>query len=120
MIYTIIAIFVLLVIILNQLNRKGIKQITTEELKQKLKKSDIQLIDVRTKGEFQANKIKEAKNIPLNELNSRWNELVSDREVFLICQSGMRSNRAASILKRKGFQAIVNVQGGMSSWKHSQ
>lgn len=96
---------------------KGVKSISTDELKPELKKKGIQFIDVRTPGEFKANRIKEFKNIPLNELPERTGELDKSKETYVICQSGMRSSKAAAILKKKGFTNIVNVRGGMGSYR---
>lgn len=95
---------------------RGIKAITTGELKSELKKDGIQFIDVRTPNEVQANQIKGFKNIPLFELQKRANELSKEKEVFVICQSGMRSSKASKILKKLGFKHITNVKGGMSAW----
>lgn len=96
---------------------KGVKSISTDALKPELKKKDKQFIDVRTPGEFKANRIKEFKNIPLNELPGRIGELDAGKETYVICQSGMRSSKAASILKKNGFNQVVNVRGGMGSYR---
>ena len=95
---------------------KGIKTITTSELKSELKKNGKQFIDVRTPNEFQANSINGFKNIPLYELQKRANELSKEKEVLVICQSGMRSSKASKMLKKLGFKHITNVKGGMSAW----
>lgn len=96
---------------------KGIRTISTEELKTELKNKDIQFIDVRTPNEFKGNHIKEFNNIPLYDLQKKANELSKDREVFVICQSGMRSSNAAKLLKKMGFENITNVKGGMGAWR---
>ncbi len=54
-------------------------------------------------------------NIPLNELVSKANQLNKNKEVIVICQSGMRSKQAAKVLKKLGFQRIINVSGGMNA-----
>ena len=95
---------------------KGIRQITTGELKNELKDKSKQFIDVRTVDEFRGRKINGFKNIPLQELSQRAEELSKDKEVVVICQSGMRSGKAARLLKKKGFTSITNVKGGMSAW----
>ncbi|MCP3764980.1 rhodanese-like domain-containing protein [Domibacillus sp. A3M-37] len=95
---------------------KGVKHISTIELKSELNSKDKQFIDVRTPNEFQANRINEFKNIPLYELPKRANELSKEKEVFVICQSGMRSSKASKLLKKLGFKHITNVKGGMSAW----
>ncbi|WP_050182308.1 rhodanese-like domain-containing protein [Domibacillus robiginosus] len=95
---------------------KGVKHITPAELKSELIVKNNQFIDVRTPNEFELNRINGFKNIPLHELQKRANELSKEKEVFVICQSGMRSSKASKILKKLGFEHITNVKGGMSAW----
>ena len=90
-----------------------VDSISTTELEQKLKQN-IQLIDVRTAGEFRRGHIKNAKNIPLNEIGSFTP--VADKKTNVICHSGVRSKLAAKKLKKRGFD-VVNVQGGMHAWR---
>jgi rhodanese-related sulfurtransferase len=71
-------------------------------------------VDVRTPAEFKGNHIKGFKNIPLQVLSQKSNEISKDKEVVVICQSGMRSQKASKILKKLGFTKITNVKGGMS------
>jgi rhodanese-related sulfurtransferase len=96
---------------------KGIRNINTTELKTELKNKDSQFIDVRTPNEYRANHIKEFKNIPLAVLQKKAKELSKDKEVFVICQSGMRSSNASRMLKKMGFNHITNIKGGMSAWR---
>lgn len=95
---------------------KGVHQITTSELKNELKDKNKQFIDVRTPGEYKANHIREFKNIPLNQVSKKADELSKEKEVVVICQSGMRSSQASKQLKRLGFEKVTNVKGGMSAW----
>jgi rhodanese-related sulfurtransferase len=96
---------------------KGVRNITTAELKNELGSKDKQYIDVRTPREFKGNSIKGFQNIPLDQLSSKASSLSMEKEVVVICQSGMRSARAAKVLKDLGFKQITNVKGGMSSWR---
>jgi rhodanese-related sulfurtransferase len=95
---------------------KGVRQISTSELKTELKDKNKQFVDVRTPGEFKSNHIRGFKNIPLHLLGQKTNELSKDNEVVVICQSGMRSSKASKILKKHGFKQVTNVKGGMSAW----
>ncbi|WP_035432939.1 rhodanese-like domain-containing protein [Bacillus pseudomycoides] len=95
---------------------KGVKNISGKELKDELKKKNKQLIDVRTPGEFRGNHIQGFRNMPLNELVQKATSLDKNKEVIVICQSGMRSKQAAKILKKMGFKQIINVSGGMNAW----
>lgn len=96
---------------------KGIKQISTADLKKEVQDKSKQFIDVRTPSEFKINHIRGFKNMPLNTLpNQAEKQLAKDKEVFVICQSGMRSMKASKLLKKQGFTKITNVKGGMSAW----
>jgi rhodanese-related sulfurtransferase len=95
---------------------KGVRQISTSELKNELKDKNKQYIDVRTPGEFKVNHIRGFKNMPLHQLAQKSNELSKDKEVVVICQSGMRSQKATKVLKKLGFNKITNVKGGVSAW----
>jgi rhodanese-related sulfurtransferase len=106
----------ILFLIWRMMPTKGVKQISTTELKVYLTKPGLQFIDVRTSGEFKANHIRQFKNIPLHQLGQKTGELPQDKGIVVICQSGMRSNKASKILKKNGFKNIMNVKGGMSAW----
>lgn len=97
---------------------KGIRMITTKDLKSELKDKKKQFIDVRTVNEFNGNKIKGFKNIPLHELKQKAvTELSKDKELVVICQSGMRSQQACKQLKKLGYNQVTNVKGGMNAWQ---
>lgn len=96
---------------------KGVRNISTAELKNELKDKNKLFVDVRTPGEFKGNHIRQFKNIPLNLLAQKAEkELSKDKEVIVICQSGMRSGQASKILKKLGYKKVTNVKGGMNAW----
>ncbi len=97
---------------------KGVRQITTTELKSELNDKTKQFVDVRTPGEFKGNHIKGFKNLPLHFLaKTAEKELSREREVVVLCQSGMRSLKASKMLKKLGYQ-VTNVKGGMGTWRN--
>ncbi|MDF2789194.1 MAG: rhodanese-like protein [Neobacillus sp.] len=107
----------LLFLIVNRfIPTKGVRNITTTELKNELNEKNKQFVDVRTPGEYKGNHIKGFKNIPLHQLAEKATNLSKDKEVVVICQSGMRSQKASKQLKKLGFSNVTNVKGGMSAW----
>lgn len=72
-----------------------------------------QIIDVRTPAEFKNGHIKQAKNIPLQKLQSEMKKLDLKKPIITCCASGMRSASAKSILQQNGFEAYNG--GGWSS-----
>ncbi len=73
------------------------------------------LIDVRERHEWSTGHAPAARHIPLGSLPARLAEIPHDRPVIAVCQSGMRSARAARFLARAGREAY-NLRGGMSAW----
>jgi rhodanese-related sulfurtransferase len=83
---------------------------------QEFKEKGAIVIDVRSQGEFAGGHIKGAKNIPLNEIDSKINDIKKlNKPVIACCASGMRSSQATSILKKNGIEVI---NGG--GWKSLQ
>lgn len=74
------------------------------------------LLDVREPFEFELARIEGANLIPLGELPRRAGELDRETEIFVLCHSGMRSQRAAEFLRSAGFPRVVNVTGGIDAW----
>lgn len=79
----------------------------------------VQLVDVRTSGEFNSGHIKKAINIDLFNLtnfNRSFEKLKKDKPVFLYCRSGARSQKAAKRLVDMGFSQIYDLKGGYMRW----
>lgn len=64
------------------------------------------LLDVRTEAEHASGTIAGAKNVPLQRLGASLGELPKEREIIVFCASGMRSARAATILRGAGFSVF--------------
>ena len=97
---------------------------TVEELRRLMKSdSTLVILDVRTPGELVGSlgKLESVINIPINELQSRVNELAKykDKEIAVICRSGNRSNTGTRILRENGYQA-KNVLGGMIEYRRQE
>lgn len=76
-------------------------------------KAGAAIIDVRTPDEFADGHYSGARNIPVNVLGNRLDEIgPKDKPVVLYCASGARSAMAAKMLKASGFADVTNA-GGM-------
>ncbi|MGG7033658.1 MAG: rhodanese-like domain-containing protein [Flavobacterium sp.] len=85
----------------------------TEKIKEFIEKGAV-IIDVRSPGEFTSGHIKNSKNIPLNIIESKIEEIKKmNKPVITCCLSGMRSSQATSILKRNGIE-VMNGGGWQS------
>jgi rhodanese-related sulfurtransferase len=80
------------------------------------------VLDVRKPTEFADGHVKDALNIPLNDLSDPLNmaALEEDQNVYVHCQGGYRSVIAASLLKRQGFHNLRNVIGGWNKIKEQK
>ncbi len=97
------------------------KNISVKNLKSKLKKDNLLLLDVRSKTEFEKGKldgIEGSINIPLTAIANDVKQLDphKEKEVCVICGSGKRSNVAAKILENYGFQDIKVLEGGLRAY----
>ena len=73
------------------------------------------LLDVRRGSEFNAEHLEGASNFPLDFINRNMNQLDRASTYYLHCAGGYRSVIAASILKSRGFEEIINIRGGYKS-----
>lgn len=85
-------------------------------------KRDIVLLDVRTREEFEGTSelnfgtLKNAINIPIQELEGRLSELNAHKgkTILVFCSHSHRSPRASYLLTQNGFKDVTNMEGGMS------
>lgn len=93
----------------------SLKSIEAKDFQNLYAKGKIELIDVRTDQEYSTCHIDCARHIPLNELVGRVNEINIEAPVYVICQSGVRSQKAivqlSELFPNKEF---INVAGGMN------
>ena len=69
----------------------------------------LKVLDVRKPSEYRSEHVADAQNFPLDFINENMAEVNRDQAYFLHCRSGYRSTIAASILKARGFEKLVNV-----------
>ena len=87
--------------------------ITVADLRNRSAES--QLVDVRSSSEFAAGHIPGTVNIPMDQIESRLDDLLQDKPVVLICQMGKRARMTAGLLEPCKLQISV-LEGGTSAW----
>ncbi len=98
---------------------KSTPQITVHELKARLQRGEINLLDVRQPDEWHAGHVNGANYITGAELPDRLEEVPRDRPLAVTCGSGYRSSVAASLLTHHDHPDVVNVTGGMTAWNNA-
>lgn len=97
------------------------KTITPKELSLLLAtQQDLSLIDVRTPVEYDGTHVRQAVNVPLDELSPRTllasGKVTNDQPVYLLCRSGQRATKAADQFSKEGFENAIVVEGGTQAW----
>ena len=78
------------------------------------------VLDVRNASEWNTGHIYGSQNIPLNHLEDQLAQVPADVTAVIQCRSGYRSSIAASILQKHGFDAVMDLVGGIEAWKASR
>jgi rhodanese-related sulfurtransferase len=78
---------------------------------------EVVLLDVREPQEFASGHVPGARNLPQADLATRLSDVPRDRPVYVICQGGFRSLRAAQFLGQVGFKDVASVSGGTEGWR---
>lgn len=97
----------------------GMKIVSANEMEQLIQMEDVQIIDVRTKAEYESGHLFDAENIDVNspEFEALIQNLDKDKPICVYCKSGGRSAKAAKILQEKGFKAVYDLEGGIVKWQ---
>jgi hydroxyacylglutathione hydrolase len=95
-----------------------IGQMSVHELNER--KSSLQIIDVRSPGEWKKGHVPGAQHIFVPELGKRMDELDRNKPTAVYCGSGYRASIATSILKPQGFSDLWNVPGSWEAWKKAK
>lgn len=94
-----------------------IPQITAGDLKESLAHGAITLVDVRNQNEWDVDYIDGARHIPLGRIGDRADEIPRTKPIVIQCAAGARSAIAASVLRARGVENVINLIGGIGDWR---
>lgn len=77
----------------------------------------LQIIDTRSKKQFETSKVEGAIHIPLAELRDRYEELDKECVTVTYCNKGVTGNAAQNILLNNGFRQVYNLSGGNKNYQ---
>jgi|MEHZ01.4.fsa_nt_MEHZ011220582.1_4 glyoxylase-like metal-dependent hydrolase (beta-lactamase superfamily II)/rhodanese-related sulfurtransferase len=98
-----------------------VESIDAEEFANRISKNPKAVIlDVRKDGEYRSERMMSSNHIPLDDLNTRFNDLPKGDPVYIHCAGGYRSMIFSSILKKRGIHNIVDIQGGFGAIKKTE
>jgi rhodanese-related sulfurtransferase len=97
-----------------------VTEISVFELKRRRDAGEtLVLLDVREPDEIATASISDAVTIPMGEIPTRFAELPADVPIVVMCHGGVRSARVTSYLNANGYEAAVNLAGGIDAWSES-
>ncbi|PZV12852.1 MAG: hypothetical protein DCF20_16875 [Pseudanabaena sp.] len=102
---------------INLSNTSQLTEIEAISLKEKLDLQQVILVDVRESGEYATEHIVGSVSIPLSTFDQNLIENTGEKPLVICCQSGMRSSRASQKLLENGYEHVMQLKGGLSSWK---
>jgi rhodanese-related sulfurtransferase len=99
--------------------QEEITVVSTEEMKTLRNLEEVQLIDVRTKAEYDAGHLVNSQNIDYNSptFDDDIAGLDKEKPVVLYCQKGGRSAKCAQKMHDAGFKKVYDLKGGFSKWQ---
>ena len=95
----------------------SLASIVTGDLADGPEQPQYHVLDVREPMEWAVGHVPGAQLIALGEVHRRVAELPIDRDVAIICEAGVRSSSAASVLQAAGLTRLVNVADGTAGWR---
>ena len=103
--------------VLKQLSRTQ-PELSSEVAKSYLKDDNYRFLDVRTESEFLSGHIENSIHIPLQELQTRLDEIeqLKQKDIIVYCRSGARSGKATNLLIKNNFK-VQNLSGGILDWE---
>jgi len=96
-----------------------LESISAEEFANRVKKGDVNILDVRKDGEYSSSHLENAQHFALDFINEQMSEVSKEKTYHIHCAGGYRSVIAASILKARGFHNLVDVAGGFGAIKNT-
>ena len=94
-----------------------IRTVSAGALASEIKAGNVKVLDVRKPGEFVSEHVEGAMNMPLDNINDHLASLDKDQTYYVHCAGGYRSMIFNSILKARGFDKLVDIQGGFTAIK---
>jgi rhodanese-related sulfurtransferase len=109
----------LVLFIRNEMNRGG-KSVSAQELVTLVNNENAVVLDIRERKEFEAGHIVDAVNIPYASLETRIDELAKfkERPIVLTCKMGQHAGAAGTMLRKKGFENVSRLTGGIMEWRN--
>jgi len=106
---------------LQSLYNNTVPLVLPQEVKEKLNKEDVVILDTRSAKEYSVSHLPNAQFVGFDHFDiSQVNEIPKDKEVIVYCSVGYRSEKIGEKLKEAGFENVRNMYGGIFQWKNEE
>ena len=97
-----------------------IERLPLAKLEDRANESDLQILDVRERSEWEAGHIPGSAFQPWHDIDSVPGDLDSSKPIAVVCGSGQRAAVGASLVQRFGGSEVIHVtEGGVPAWERS-
>jgi glyoxylase-like metal-dependent hydrolase (beta-lactamase superfamily II)/rhodanese-related sulfurtransferase len=97
----------------------AIRSIPTEQFEKEYKTNKNSVFDVRKKGEWDSNHLQNAHHVCLSVINEELGQFPKEDNFYVHCAGGYRSVIASSILKKRGYHNLINIDEGFDAIQHT-
>ncbi|MDQ6470661.1 HesA/MoeB/ThiF family protein [Flavobacterium sp. LHD-80] len=98
-------------------NKTEIEEISFESILEEINKDEVLFLDVRNEDELPKMGLKNQVHIPLMHLENEIDKLDKNQEIYIFCQSGIRSKIATELLQKHQFKNVKSIAGGVLAMK---
>ncbi len=95
--------------------------VSTLQATQLMNQQNAVVLDIRDASEYAKGHLINARNIPLSELETRAGELEKHKTkpLVIVCENDHRSGKAVAALRKRGFEQVFALGGGISAWRQA-
>ncbi len=113
--------FILLIITEARSKGLGGGRVTPQQATILINRENAVVVDIRDANAFNAGHVVNAQNIPAAQLDQQMNRLEAfkQRSIILVCATGQKSLSVMATLKKRGFEKVFVLTGGMGAWKNA-
>ena len=100
---------------------QGIRRVTPLDATQMINREEALVLDVRLEAEFKEGHILNSLHIPMKYLSEQTRKLDKHRSrpIITVCRTGQQSAGASAMLRKRGFERVYNLSGGILAWQNA-
>lgn len=96
---------------------KGVVDVNAAKVQELADAGGLRIVDVRTAGEFEAGHLKNAENVPVDQVANVAQDWDRTKPLLVYCATGSRSSGAVAQLQSMGFKTIYHFSQGLTVWQ---